>query len=315
MRRRPAAAALVCAGALQLLGSARAVCDIGQQPEDPCLVMVGTTCAGPICAACPVGTYSPEVNEAVCIVCPADSSTEYPGASTLNQCECNRGFNRASPCADPAQCSASPDPATVTVRAIIRDFLSYATGLGGHADFGTVTGPFMGNWAAVAPDMVKDILGSDGVPVYNGDDAPGGTFVTGSGKRLTSKAVYDQWYRDTLGVNFRLEGPPLSGHPPKHSLSTPATPPSCCRPGVQSLAVAHARLRAELHYAARNGTSRALTRRRRSRRLLRYHLHAGHRGLASRVAARVWARRLRVSPSLSPCHRVLVGVLPCHLLA
>eukprot|EP01052_Picozoa_sp_SAG31_P005093 SAG31_NODE_219_length_19926_cov_4.297297_6_plen_351_part_00 len=181
-------------------------CDLGEQPADPCLVMVGSTCAGPPCEPCPVGTYSPEVNEAPCIVCPDDSSTEYAGATSLDQCECNRGFTRASPCASPSECKI-PDlePAEVTVHATIRDFLSYASGLGGHPDFGTVTGPYNGNWASPATGMVRPLSGSDGLPVYNGDDVPGGTFVSGSGKRLTSGAAFDQWYRDSHGINYRLE--------------------------------------------------------------------------------------------------------------
>ena len=133
-----AAAVLLFLHALALVeGQA---CDVGQQPADPCLFMVGSTCAGPTCEACPVGRYSPQVNEAVCISCPTDSSTENTGAMSLDQCECNRGFTRASPCADPATCRASLDPPTdtISVRAVTRDFLSLASGLGGHADFGAM---------------------------------------------------------------------------------------------------------------------------------------------------------------------------------
>jgi hypothetical protein len=86
----------------------------------------------------------------------------------------------------------------------MRDFLS-ADSPGGHADFASVTGPFQGNWNAPAINMVQPELGADGVPVYNGNDEPGGSFVVGEGKRLTSKENFDMWYRDTLGFNMQVD--------------------------------------------------------------------------------------------------------------
>ncbi len=73
--------------------------------------------------------------------------------------------------------------------ATLRDFKGYAEA-GGHPDFEHFIG--------TVPGLVKDALGVDGKPDYA---SAGATTVT------TSKAAFDQWYRDTPGVNLTI---PLS---------------------------------------------------------------------------------------------------------
>jgi fibro-slime domain-containing protein len=74
-----------------------------------------------------------------------------------------------------------------TLTGTVRDFKSYAGG-NGHPDFET----FSGNGL---PGLVETTLGADHKPVYA---HPGGTANT------TGPAEFDQWYRDTAGVNIAI---------------------------------------------------------------------------------------------------------------
>jgi fibro-slime domain-containing protein len=77
---------------------------------------------------------------------------------------------------------------------LVRDFKA-AEEPGGHPDFET----FSGNGAS--PGIVEDLLGMDKKPVYK----PVGPFTSMYGQQTTSKERYDQWYRDTDGVNMSIQ--------------------------------------------------------------------------------------------------------------
>jgi len=78
---------------------------------------------------------------------------------------------------------------------LVRDFKA-AGEPGGHPDFET----FSGGDASLG--IVQAMLGPDKKPVY----APTGPLVDPThGQQTTDKARFDQWYRDTEGVNQSLE--------------------------------------------------------------------------------------------------------------
>jgi fibro-slime domain-containing protein len=77
-------------------------------------------------------------------------------------------------------CSA-PQPLPPVLAAIVRDFQ------GTHPDMEREEG-------RTEPGLVEQELGPDGKPVYAG--GPNGTFTT------TGETAFDQWYRDTPGVNL-----------------------------------------------------------------------------------------------------------------
>ncbi|MDF3069277.1 MAG: hypothetical protein K0R38_4878 [Polyangiaceae bacterium] len=72
----------------------------------------------------------------------------------------------------------------------VRDFKAKEE-MGGHPDFEA----FSGNDASLG--IVEDRLGADQKPVYK----PKGPMVSSFGQQTTSKERFDQWYRDTDGVN------------------------------------------------------------------------------------------------------------------
>jgi fibro-slime domain-containing protein len=78
---------------------------------------------------------------------------------------------------------------------LVRDFRA-ADEQGGHPDFQTFEGD------DVSKGIVQDILGSDKKPVYK----PNGPLIDPNfGQQTTDKAHYDQWYRNTDGVNQAIE--------------------------------------------------------------------------------------------------------------
>ncbi len=77
---------------------------------------------------------------------------------------------------------------------LVRDFRG-ANEEGGHPDFEA----FSGNDASEG--IVEDILGKDLKPVYK----PKGPMVSQYGQQTTSKARFDEWYRNTDGVNEAIE--------------------------------------------------------------------------------------------------------------
>jgi fibro-slime domain-containing protein len=81
---------------------------------------------------------------------------------------------------------------------LVRDFRAAEVKPGGHPDFET----FQGDDASVG--IVQDMLGADKKPVYKpAPDAP--MMDPEFGQQTTDKARYDQWYRNTDGVNEAIE--------------------------------------------------------------------------------------------------------------
>ncbi len=76
----------------------------------------------------------------------------------------------------------------------VRDFQAASVTPGGHPDFET----FEGDDASVG--IVQPLL-VDKKPVY----APQGPLVSTYGQQTTDQAHFDQWYRDTDGVNMPVE--------------------------------------------------------------------------------------------------------------
>jgi fibro-slime domain-containing protein len=78
----------------------------------------------------------------------------------------------------------------------VRDFKA-ADEKGGHPDFETFKG------SDASPGIVQDMLGADKKPVYApAADKP---MISMYGQQTTDKAHYDQWYRDTDGVNMPVD--------------------------------------------------------------------------------------------------------------
>lgn len=99
--------------------------------------------------------------------------------------------------------------ATISLTGTVRDFKKFGSP-GGHPDFEHFLGVDLG--------ITTGTLGPDGKPVY----APG---VGGSTPTTTGKTEFDQWYRDTVGVNLSV---PYSitlsdaGHPGLYSYANAA---------------------------------------------------------------------------------------------
>lgn len=72
----------------------------------------------------------------------------------------------------------------------VRDFVA-APDPGGHPDFEAFSGD------GASPGIVADLLDSNSKPVYK----PTGPMISNYGQQTTSKERFDQWYRDTDGVN------------------------------------------------------------------------------------------------------------------
>lgn len=70
---------------------------------------------------------------------------------------------------------------------VVRDFKAYSGGQG-HPDFETFQGEGM-------KGIVADALGADHKPVHA---------LPGASQMTTGKAAFDQWYRDTAGVNLPI---------------------------------------------------------------------------------------------------------------
>ncbi|WP_224365993.1 DUF4215 domain-containing protein [Hyalangium versicolor] len=128
---------------------------------------------------------------AVCgdgVILPGDNSEECDdGNLRANdgcspECKFEPGFHCETVADDP--------PPSVEIPIVYRDFIGKGTQDGGtnleHADFNSMSGDDRG--------MLANQLGADGKPVYartDGSHSP----------TTTSKALFDQWYRDTPNVN------------------------------------------------------------------------------------------------------------------
>lgn len=77
---------------------------------------------------------------------------------------------------------------------LVRDFKA-AEEPGGHPDFQAFTG------SQASTGMVREQLGADSKPVY----AASGPYFGSQGQQTTSQERFDQWYRDTDGVNQTVQ--------------------------------------------------------------------------------------------------------------
>src|SRR5690606_36334317 len=99
------------------------------------------------------------------------------------------------------QCSASGVAATVIdVPVVFRDVIAIARGSGTrHPDFQVFSG------SGATKGLVTSTLGDTGKPVYAGicdNDGPSSSTLCPNNQQLTTQANFDQWYRDTAGVNI-----------------------------------------------------------------------------------------------------------------
>lgn len=105
--------------------------------------------------------------------------------------------------ATPGGAVASDEDCTPNFTGLVRDFQA------SHPDFQVFSG------REISPGIVEEDLGGDKKPVYN-ESGPNMVDLNGEkayfqdpadqeGQQTTSKANFDQWYRDTPGVNLSTE--------------------------------------------------------------------------------------------------------------
>jgi fibro-slime domain-containing protein len=103
-----------------------------------------------------------------------------------------------APGSDPGE-TTSCDPKGILLRAVVRDF-NAAEDPDGHPDFET----FGGGSATLG--LVEEELGPDRKPVYTGRcSEPGMTEACPNDQQMTDEESFNQWYRDTPGVNLSYE--------------------------------------------------------------------------------------------------------------
>jgi len=88
-------------------------------------------------------------------------------------------------------------PDTLEIPILFRDMVSIPiNGSSRHQDF---EGPISGSDATLG--LVQATLGVDGKPIYNNRCDNVSTANCPYGRQMTTKANFDQWYRDTAGIN------------------------------------------------------------------------------------------------------------------
>ncbi len=95
--------------------------------------------------------------------------------------------------------AGSCDPKSILLKAVVRDFNAQGDP-NGHPDFEA----FGGGTASLG--LVEQDLGPDRKPVYTGlCSEPGMTESCPNDQQMTDEESFDQWYRDTPGVNLAYE--------------------------------------------------------------------------------------------------------------
>ncbi|MDH5676048.1 MAG: DUF4215 domain-containing protein [Myxococcales bacterium] len=164
-------------------------CDDGNQVVgDGCnpFCEVEPDCSAGVCkSACGDGLRLPSDAEA------CDDGNTLDGDGCSSSCEVEPGY----------RCSLveSALPDTLEVAVTYRDMISLpAAGNSRHPDFQTFGG------SSATTNLVLTDLGADGKPVYADNcDADGGGSCP-HGQQLTDQTNFDQWYRDTPGVNLTV---------------------------------------------------------------------------------------------------------------
>ena len=118
---------------------------------------------------------------------PCDDGNPFDGDGCSATCVEETGFACVA--------TTSDEPATFPVTVVYRDFRGFDL-TGGHVDFQNKSG--------AEPGIVEAQLGADGKPVYNGNPITGTNTTAG-------KVPFDQWYRDTAGVNVSVVEPLILG--------------------------------------------------------------------------------------------------------
>lgn len=172
----------------------------GSEPCDDGNQVVGDGCTPfcevePDCSAgachsrCGDGLILPDDDEA----CDDGNLLNHDGCSA--ECKVEPGFE--------CHLETGTLPDVLQVPVTYRDFIAIAvTGTSTkHADFESYMG------SAITPKLVAATLGSDGKPVYTGvcdaskSYSPTKPADCAQGKQMSTKANFDQWYRDVPGVN------------------------------------------------------------------------------------------------------------------
>lgn len=131
-----------------------------------------------------------------------------PDDSTVNGSGANTGIPKGQPSLGPlggSNGSGSGDDGSGTgnngecspvMTGRVRDFQAASAKEAAHPDFETFSG------ADASPGIVEATLGADKKPVYASD----GPFTSNDyGQQTTDEEHFDQWYRDTEGVNEPVE--------------------------------------------------------------------------------------------------------------
>ena len=144
---------------------------------------------------CTSGTCASACGDAVKLAPEAcDDGNTKDGDGCSRDCMLETGFT----CSD---APASP-PTQLNLRVLYRDVISFP--IGGstrHPDFEIFAG--MG----ITPLLVKPTLDAGGKPVMDGRCAQAGvTTACPYDQQLTTQASFNQWYRDTAGVNVAIPG-------------------------------------------------------------------------------------------------------------
>jgi len=144
---------------------------------------------------CSAGTCASACGDAVKLAPEAcDDGNTKDGDGCSHDCNLETGFT----CTD----APSSPPGQLNLRVVYRDFVSFpAGGSTRHPNFEIFAG--MG----ITPLLVKPMLDATGKPVMDGRCAlPGVTAACPYDQQLTTQASFDQWYRDTAGVNVAIPG-------------------------------------------------------------------------------------------------------------
>ncbi len=209
------------------------VCGDGKaEGDEPCDdgddIHVGDGCSPgcvlePLCIPPREVTHDPTADAG-----PIMTDAKYEGGTCSSRCgdglvlagdneECDDGNNIAGDGCD-EMCRQEPGwscdlivgelPEELELQVLYRDFVHAAPQGGGtrrHPDFEAYVQN--GITPHVTPGLVADLLGDDGKPVYTGACQAGSNFTQATcpyGAQMTSRADFDQWYRDTDGVTLQV---------------------------------------------------------------------------------------------------------------